>query len=130
MRTKAGANAIDQTLPQCQALSILRAAGILQSVFNWDFLTSPDASDQRPEAAGLGVAIIGSAYMMLLVLITCVPVGVAASIYLEEFAPKNFWTDAIEVNIYRLRKKLEPFGCEIRTVRGMGYLMDRSDAEA
>lgn len=38
--------------------------------------------------------------------------------------------NAIEVNIYRLRKKLEPFGCEIRTVRGMGYLMDRSDAEA
>lgn len=80
----------------------LRDAGILNSVFNWDFLTSPDASDQRPEAAGLGVAIIGSAYMMLLVLITCVPVGVAASIYLEEFAPKNFWTDAIEVNISNL----------------------------
>lgn len=38
--------------------------------------------------------------------------------------------NAIEVNIYRLRKKLEPFGCEIRTVRGMGYLMDRSDAQA
>jgi two-component system, OmpR family, response regulator len=36
--------------------------------------------------------------------------------------------NAIEVNVYRLRKKLEPFGCEIRTVRGMGYLMDRSDA--
>jgi two-component system OmpR family response regulator len=38
--------------------------------------------------------------------------------------------NAIEVNVYRLRKKLEPFGCEIRTVRGMGYLMDRSDAGA
>ena len=35
--------------------------------FNWGFLTNPDASDQRPEASGLGVAIIGSAYMMLLV---------------------------------------------------------------
>ena len=39
------------------------------------------------------------------------------------------WADevgdnAIEVNVYRLRKKLEPLGCEIRTVRGMGYLMD------
>ena len=38
--------------------------------------------------------------------------------------------NAIEVNIYRLRKKLEPMGCEIRTVRGMGYLMDRLDEQA
>ena len=36
--------------------------------------------------------------------------------------------NAIEVYVYRLRRKLEPLGCEIRTVRGMGYLMDRSDA--
>jgi two-component system OmpR family response regulator len=38
--------------------------------------------------------------------------------------------NAIEVHVYRLRKKLEPLGCEIRTVRGMGYLMDDSDAQA
>lgn len=37
--------------------------------------------------------------------------------------------NAIEVNVYRLRKKLEPLGCEIRTVRGMGYLMDHSSAQ-
>ncbi len=37
--------------------------------------------------------------------------------------------NAIEVYVYRLRKKLEPFGIEIRTVRGMGYLMERGDAE-
>ena len=37
--------------------------------------------------------------------------------------------NAIEVNVYRLRKKLEPLGCEIRTVRGMGYLIDRGDVE-
>lgn len=90
------------SVEQLQLAEKLRDAGILQVVFNWDFITKPDASDQRPEAAGLGVAIIGSAYMMLLVLITCVPVGVAASIYLEEFAPKNVWTDAIEVNISNL----------------------------
>lgn len=77
-------------------------AGILTSGFNSRFLTSPDASDQRPEASGLGVAILGSAYMMLLVLIICVPIGVAASIYLEEFAPKNRWTDLVEVNISNL----------------------------
>ncbi len=77
-------------------------AGILSAPFNSRFLTSPDASDQRPEAAGLGVAILGSAYMMLLVALICVPIGVAASIYLEEFAPKNRLTDVIEVNISNL----------------------------
>jgi phosphate transport system permease protein len=40
--------------------------------------------------------------MMLLVLVICVPLGVAASIYLEEFAPKNRWTDLVEVNISNL----------------------------
>lgn len=87
---------------QLQLAERLVEAGMLTSPFNWDFIINSDASDQRPEAAGLGVALIGSAYMMLLVLITCVPVGVAASIYLEEFAPKNRWTDLIEVNISNL----------------------------
>lgn len=80
----------------------MRDAGMIYSAWNWRFFTNSDASDQRPESAGLGVALLGSAYMMLLVLVMCVPVGVAASIYLEEFAPKNRWTDAIEVNISNL----------------------------
>ena len=78
------------------------AAGILTKALNPGFLTNPDASDQRPEASGLGVGIIGSAYMMVLVLIFTLPVGVAASIYLEEFAPKNRLTDLIEVNVSNL----------------------------
>jgi phosphate transport system permease protein len=78
------------------------ADGLLSAKFNWGFLTNPDASDQRPEASGLGVALIGSAYMMFLVAIMVLPLGVAASIYLEEFAPKNRWTDLIEVNISNL----------------------------
>ena len=90
------------TPEQLQLAQKLQEAGLLKSAFNWDFLTNPDASDQRPEAAGLGVAILGSAYMMLIVLVTCVPIGVAASIYLEEFAPKNIWTDMVEVNISNL----------------------------
>jgi phosphate transport system permease protein len=90
------------TPDQLRLAEKLHEAGILTTGWNWGFLTSPDASDQRPEAAGLGVALFGSAYMMLIVLVTCVPVGVAASIYLEEFAPKNRWTDAIEVNISNL----------------------------
>ena len=80
----------------------LKEAGFLKTGFNWRFLTAPDASPTRPEAAGLGVAIIGSAYMMLIVLVLALPIGVAASIYLEEFAPQNRITDLIEVNISNL----------------------------
>ena len=80
----------------------LKEAGLMQTKFNWNFLFAPDASDQRPEAAGLGVAILGSLYMMIVVLVLALPLGVAASIYLEEFAPKNRWTDLIEVNISNL----------------------------
>ena len=80
----------------------LLKAGVIEKRFNWDFITNPDASENRPEAAGLGVALIGSAYMMLIVLSLALPIGVAASIYLEEFAPKNWLTDVIEVNISNL----------------------------
>ncbi|MDR5652761.1 phosphate ABC transporter permease PstA [Xinfangfangia sp. LG-4] len=80
----------------------LAAAGMLGLRFNAAFITAPDASDQRPEAAGLGVAILGSLYMMLVVLVLALPLGVAASIYLEEFAPRNRLTDLIEVNIANL----------------------------
>ncbi|UWQ16823.1 phosphate ABC transporter permease PstA [Jannaschia sp. M317] len=80
----------------------LEEAGLLRTGFNWKFLTWPDASDTRPEAAGLGVAILGSLYMMLIVLVLALPIGVAASIYLEEFAPQNRITDLIEVNISNL----------------------------
>lgn len=48
------------------------------------------------------MALIGSFYMMLIVLVLSLPIGVAASIYLEEFAPKNRLTDLIEVNINNL----------------------------
>ncbi|SIT76118.1 phosphate ABC transporter permease PstA [Pontibaca methylaminivorans] len=78
------------------------AGGMMSKDFNFAFLTAGDASDLRPEAAGLGVAIIGSAYMMLIVLGLALPLGVATSIWLEEFAPKNRWTDLIEVNIANL----------------------------
>jgi phosphate transport system permease protein len=80
----------------------LKDRGLLRLGFNAGFLTMPDASDKRPEAAGLGVAIIGSIYMMIVVLVLSLPIGVAASVYLEEFAPRNRWTDLIEVNIANL----------------------------
>ena len=80
----------------------LKEAGLLSVRFNAGFLTMPDASDKRPEAAGLGIAILGSFMMMVVVLVLSLPIGVAASIYLEEFAPKNWFTDLIEVNIANL----------------------------
>jgi len=85
-----------------QLAQSLADAGVVETRFNWRFLTAPDASDQRPEAAGLGVAILGSLYMMLAVLVLALPIGVATSIYLEEFAPKNRFSDLIEVNISNL----------------------------
>ncbi|TYB81124.1 phosphate ABC transporter permease PstA [Maritimibacter fusiformis] len=80
----------------------LADAGVIETRLNRRFLTAPDASDQRPEAAGLGVAILGSLYMMLVVLVLALPIGVATSIYLEEFAPRNRLSDLVEVNISNL----------------------------
>ena len=87
---------------QLQLADALKDAGTLETRFNWNFITWPDASENRPEASGLGVAILGSFYMMIIVLVLALPIGVAASIYLEEFAPKNRITDVIEVNISNL----------------------------
>ncbi|MPL61031.1 phosphate ABC transporter membrane protein 2 (PhoT family) [Rhodobacter sp. 140A] len=87
---------------QLQVAQAMRDAGLIALKFNPGFIFSPDASELRPEAAGLGVAILGSLYMMLIVLVLSLPIGVAASIYLEEFAPKNRFTDLIEVNIANL----------------------------
>ncbi len=80
----------------------MRNAGVISVSFNPAFIFGPDASELRPEAAGLGIAIVGSAYMMLVVLVLALPIGVAASIYLEEFAAQNRLTDLIEVNIANL----------------------------
>ena len=87
---------------QLQLADTMIAKGLMSKDFNWACVTDADASDQRPEAAGLGVAILGSAYMMIIVLVLALPIGVAASVYLEEFAPKNRLTDLIEVNIANL----------------------------
>ena len=103
-RVKAETAALDKnvTPAQLELADRLATDGALVRKFNWDFFTNPDASDQRPEAAGLGVAILGSLYMMAVVLFLALPIGVAASIYLEEFARKNWITDVIEVNIANL----------------------------
>ena len=87
---------------QLDIVDQLRTAGLLEKRFNLAFITGADASDARPEAAGMGVSMVGSLFMMLVVLVLALPIGVAASIYLEEFAPKNWITDIIEVNISNL----------------------------
>jgi len=76
--------------------------GVVEKKFNLDFILGADASDQRPEASGIGVAVVGSFYMMLVVLLLSLPLGVAASVYLEEFAKKNLFTDLIEITISNL----------------------------
>ena len=78
----------------------LVAEGLLEKKFNWGLFTFGASS--QPETAGLGVAIIGSFFMMMIVALVAVPIGVAAAAYLEEFAPKNTLTDIIEVNINNL----------------------------
>jgi len=80
----------------------LLPSGVVKKSFNPAFIFGADASESRAEQAGLGVSMIGSLFMMLVVLFLALPIGVAASIYLEEFAPKNRWTDLIEVNISNL----------------------------
>ncbi|MEM9031448.1 MAG: phosphate ABC transporter permease PstA [Pseudomonadota bacterium] len=87
---------------QLMLADAFKEAGTLETRFNFNFITWADASENRPEAAGLGVAILGSFYMMIVVLVLALPIGVAASIYLEEFAAKNWFTDLIEVNISNL----------------------------
>jgi phosphate transport system permease protein len=75
-------------------------SGVLRKQFNTGLFTFGASS--QPETAGLGVAILGSFFMMMTVLLLAVPLGVAAAIYLQEFAPKNRFTDLIEVNINNL----------------------------
>lgn len=85
---------------QVRWLEQLREAGRTKVGFNWTFLTSGDS--RNPELAGIYGALMGSFYTLLLTLVLSFPLGVAAAVYLEEFAPKNRWTDLIEVNINNL----------------------------
>lgn len=68
--------------------------------FNRVFFTAGDS--REPELAGIWGATVGSFYTLLITLLLSFPIGVASAVYLEEFAPKNRWTDLIEVNINNL----------------------------
>jgi phosphate transport system permease protein len=68
--------------------------------FSWRLFSNGDS--REPELAGLRGAIIGSLLTVAIALALGLPLGIAAAIYLEQFAPKNRWTDLIEVNINNL----------------------------
>lgn len=74
--------------------------GDLTTVFNWTFLVSGDS--REPELAGVGGAVLGSFWILLVTFVVSFPTGVGAAVFLEEFAPKRRWVDVIEVNINNL----------------------------
>jgi len=78
----------------------LEASDAVRKAFSWTFLTAGDS--REPEQAGIGGAVMGSLFTLLVTLTLSFPIGVAAAIYLEEFAPRNQFTDLIEVNINNL----------------------------
>ena len=81
-------------------LDSFEVAQDLRTVFNGQFFTGSDS--REPELAGIGGALAGSFWTLLITLVLAFPLGVAAAIYLQEFAPKNRLTDFIEVNINNL----------------------------
>ncbi|HMU67617.1 MAG TPA: phosphate ABC transporter permease PstA, partial [Cellvibrionaceae bacterium] len=81
-------------------LQDLITKGELKRHFNWSFFTSGDSAE--PEMAGILGTLLGSIFTLSVTLALAFPIGVAAAIYLEEYAPRNKFTDFIEVNINNL----------------------------
>jgi phosphate transport system permease protein len=100
---------IDRQLPEASRVltddqiawvDALKKDGQMKLGFNTAFFTGGDS--REPEQAGVWGAVVGSLYTLAVTLLLSFPIGVAAAIYLEEFAPRNRWTDLIEVNINNL----------------------------
>ena len=87
----------DQEIAWADALV---ADGRLEKRFNRAFFSNGDS--REPEQAGVRGAVAGSFLTLLVTLLLSFPIGVAAAVYLEEFAPQNWLTDLIEVNINNL----------------------------
>ncbi len=81
-------------------LDQLRAQGRTESRFNMAFFTQGDS--REPEMAGIKVALYGSFFTLIVTFAIAFPIGVASAVYLEEFAPRNRFTDLIEININNL----------------------------
>jgi phosphate transport system permease protein len=78
----------------------LQADARVERRFNTGFFTN--GTSREPELAGIAGALAGTFYTLVLTLVLSFPIGVGAALYLQEFAPKNRWTDLIEVNINNL----------------------------
>lgn len=85
---------------QARWIEKLDHAGLIKRSFNTTLFTAGDS--REPELAGMWGSIVGSLLTMAVTLFLSFPLGVAAAVYLEEFAPRNRWTDLIEVNINNL----------------------------
>ena len=81
-------------------LDRLQESNRIEISFSTTFFSAGDS--REPEQAGIWGAVTGSFLTLLVTLLLSFPVGVTSAIYLEEFAPKNRWTDLIEVNINNL----------------------------
>ncbi|MDZ4138985.1 MAG: phosphate ABC transporter permease PstA [Erythrobacter sp.] len=87
--------------PEMQALAArLVNEGKLARNWDWGFLTRSDATS--PQAVGIWGALKGTMLTMLVTLVLAFPIGVLSALYLEEYAPRNRWTDLIEVSISNL----------------------------
>jgi phosphate transport system permease protein len=87
--------------PAAEAIvATLQARGAISTGFNLPFLTASDSND--PTRAGIWGAFKGSLFTMLVTLLIAFPIGVLSALYLEEYAPRNRWTDLIEVSINNL----------------------------
>ena len=100
---------IDRTVPegerrlndkQLNWIENLESNNRIEKRFNRTFFIAGDS--REPELAGIWGAVVGSFLTLVITLSLSFPIGVASAIYLEEFAPKNRWTDLIEVNINNL----------------------------
>ena len=100
---------IDLTNPHSERLVSAQLRGWIESLqqqerlelfFNWTFFTAGAAT--TPERAGIGVALLGSLMMMLIVALTAIPLGVAAALYLEEFAPHTKFVSVLETLVNNL----------------------------
>lgn len=92
----------NRRISDAQALWLdeLQQEGRIKTSFAWRFFEAGDS--REPELAGIRGALIGSLLTVAVAIALALPLGIAAAIYLEQFAPKNRWTDLIEVNINNL----------------------------
>ncbi|RKQ70765.1 phosphate ABC transporter membrane protein 2 (PhoT family) [Litorimonas taeanensis] len=81
-------------------VDVLKDRGVITSKFNSILLSQADSRD--PELAGVAGAVIGSVLIILIAFLLALPIGVGAALYLDEFAPRNRWTDYIEISINNL----------------------------